>query len=450
MKEISMNALVRPIPNRPVSQSTLHVVIIGGGIGGLTLAQGLKKAGVSVAVYERDQTRTDRVQGYRVHINPVGSRALHACLPPHLFEAFERTCGRPSKAMHFLTENMDTLLTLSMEFASTDPIAKHRSVSRITLRQVLLSGLEGVVQFGKAFTHYVTKPDGRIVAHFEDGTIAEGDILVAADGGGSRVRRQLLPQAQRIDTGVMNIAGKVFLDGPDREKIAPVLLDGMSLVSAKGGVCLFVALQELGYAGNGGIGGNDESVASSSHFDNTRSYLMWALGAQREQLGLDGSGEALDSRQLKAIALRTMAGWNERFRDLVHLSDPDTLGTISIRTSVPVQPWETGRVTLLGDAIHSMTPYRGIGANVALKDAWRLRDALVAAHRGERDVIEAIRAYEADMIRYGFAAVENSRKAMEQTLTTSALQRTLSRTAFRMIDKVPALKRWMFARAGEE
>ena len=141
-----------------------------------------------------------------------------------------------------------------------------------------------------------------------------------------------------------------------------------------------------------------------------------------------------------------MAGWNERFRDLVHLSDPDTLGTISIRTSVPVQPWETGRVTLLGDAIHSMTPYRGIGANVALKDAWRLRDALVAAHRGERDVIEAIHAYEADMIRYGFAAVENSRKAMEQALTTSALQRT----AFRVIDKVPALKRWMFARAGEE
>jgi 2-polyprenyl-6-methoxyphenol hydroxylase-like FAD-dependent oxidoreductase len=177
---------------------------------------------------------------------------------------------------------------------------------------------------------------------------------------------------------------------------------------------------------------------------------MWALGARRERLGLDGNGEDLDPTQLKAIALRTMARWNECFRDLVHLSDPDTLGTISIRTSVPVSPWETGRVTLLGDAIHSMTPYRGIGANVALKDAWRLRDAIVAAHRGERDVIEAVHAYEADMIRYGFAAVENSRKAMEQTLTTSTLQRALSRAAFRVIDKVPPLKRWMFARSGEE
>jgi len=53
-----------------------HVVIIGGGIGGLTLAQGLKKAGVSVAVYERDRTRTDGLQGFRVGISPDGGRAL--------------------------------------------------------------------------------------------------------------------------------------------------------------------------------------------------------------------------------------------------------------------------------------------------------------------------------------------------------------------------------------
>jgi len=69
------------------SQSPFHVVIIGGGIGGLTLAQGLNKSGASVAVCEHDGTSTDRVQGYRVHINPTGSVALHECLPPHLFDA---------------------------------------------------------------------------------------------------------------------------------------------------------------------------------------------------------------------------------------------------------------------------------------------------------------------------------------------------------------------------
>src|SRR5215471_21866861 len=103
-----------------------HVLIIGGGVGGLTLAQGLKRAGVSVAVYERDRTPTDRLQGYRVHISPAGSRALHACLPPHLFELFDRTCGKPGRAFHFMTEDMQVLLALEGELMAEqqrDPIA---------------------------------------------------------------------------------------------------------------------------------------------------------------------------------------------------------------------------------------------------------------------------------------------------------------------------------------
>ena len=67
-----------------MSNDSFHVAIIGGGIGGLCLAQGLNKAGVSVTVYERDRTRTDRLQGYRIHISPKGSRALYECLPAHL------------------------------------------------------------------------------------------------------------------------------------------------------------------------------------------------------------------------------------------------------------------------------------------------------------------------------------------------------------------------------
>jgi salicylate hydroxylase len=444
-----MTALVRPVPARSAMQSDFQVAIIGGGIGGLTLAQGLKEAGVSVAVYERDLTPTDRLQGYRVHIDPTGSRALHACLPPHLFDAFTRTCGRPGRAVRFLTERMEVILTLDTAFADTDPIAKHRSVSRMTLRQVLLSGLDDIIQFGKAFTHYETKPDGRILAHFEDGTTAESDLLVAADGGGSRVRRQFLPLAERVDTGVVGIAGKVFLDEAG-ESIAPILLDGLSLVSAKGGLGLFVALQELGGASAGPIGGNEESAPSGNHFDNTRSYLMWALSARREAFGVNGI-EGRDGESLRTIALGMTAPWDDALRALVRLADPSTISAIPIRTSVPVAPWPTGRVTLIGDAIHSMTPYRGIGANVALKDAVRLRDALVAARHGERDLIAAIHAYEADMIRYGFAAVATSRRAMEQTLSTNAVQRAFSRLVFRAIERLPAAKRWMFRRmAGSE
>ena len=133
-----MTALVRPLPASATSQRNFHVIIIGGGIGGLTLAQGLKKAGISVAVYERDRTPSDRLQGYRVHVNPAGSRALHACLPSPLFDAFARTCGKRSRGMRLLTEDCDVLLSLGladMGAASNDDISQHRSASRITLRQ---------------------------------------------------------------------------------------------------------------------------------------------------------------------------------------------------------------------------------------------------------------------------------------------------------------------------
>ena len=437
-------------------QAPLHVVIIGGGIGGLTLAQGLKKFGVSTAVYERDRTRTDRVQGYRVHINPTGSLALHECLPAPLFDTFARTCGKPAEGIRFVTEQMKVLLALDGRNAPPrfkgEGVAQHRSVSRITLRQVLLSGLEDAVQFGKTFMRYEENALGRVVAYFEDGSTADGDVLVAADGGGSRVRRQLLPHAERIDTGIAAIAGKVFLNDESRRLIAPELTNALTLASGKGGYSLFVALQDIDGVAIDGIGGNDESAAAGNHFDNSRSYLMWAFGARREKLGLGGDIERMSGEELRSTALRVMAqrSWDERFRALVRLADPDTINAIAIRTSVPIAAWQTQCVTLLGDAIHSMTPYRGIGANVALKDAVRLCRALTLANRDERPVIDAIRDYETDMIDYGFRAVQTSLHAMNQAVMEDRLRLMLSRAVLRIVNSVPPLKRRMFNRMGEE
>jgi salicylate hydroxylase len=431
-----------------------HVVVIGGGIGGLTLAQGLKKAGLSVAVYERDRAVTSRVQGYRVHINPMGSRALHACLPPHLFEAFDRTCGKSGRAFHFLTETMDPLLSVDVakmgDVVPSTGLFRHRSVSRITLRQVLLAGLDDVVQFGKAFVRYEERIDGRIVAHFEDGTSAEGDVLVAADGGGSRVRRQFLPNARRIDTGIVAIAGKIMLSDDTRRQIAPKLLDGMAMVSARGGKSFFVATQEPRGASHDGIGGNDAADDAGGHFDNTQSYLMWALGARPGELGLGVEDDVLDGEALRGRALQAISDWDEAFRTLLRLADAATINTIRIRTSEPVAPWDTGRVTLLGDAIHAMTPYRGIGANVALKDAMLLRDALVAACAGERSLHDTIAGYEAEMRRYGFAAVRGSLEALRQATSQNELGRTMSRLGLRTVDRLPPVKRLMMRRMGSE
>ena len=257
-----------------------HVVIIGGGIGGLCLAPGLKQAGVNATVYERDRAITDRLQGYRVHISPKGSRALHDCLPPALFDTFTATCGRPPRAFRMLTERMQTLTSVGgFHEPDGDAVEQHRSVSRITLRGIALAGM---------------------------------------------------------------------------------------------------ADRDAGY------------------------------------------------------------------RELVRMTDPGTLSLLPIRTSRPVDPWQPSRVTLLGDAIHSMTPYRGIGANIALRDAALLCRHLVRAAHGEATLLEAIAEYEHTMRRYGFAAVRGSLEAMKAQLETGALARAASRTVLRMVNRIPTLKRSFF------
>ena len=90
-----------------------HVAIIGGGMGGLCLANGLKKAGISVAVYERDQSPESRPQGYRIHIDPQGSTALHECLPQHLWDLFRSTGGDFSQGFSIVTQQLHEILHLT-------------------------------------------------------------------------------------------------------------------------------------------------------------------------------------------------------------------------------------------------------------------------------------------------------------------------------------------------
>ena len=93
-----------------------------------------------------------------------------------------------------------------------------------------------------------------------------------------------------------------------------------------------------------------------------------------------------------------------------------------------------------------MTPFRGIGANTALRDAAALRQALLAVARGRGDLIEALAAYERDMIEYGFAAVQTSLNDMKRFHGKGLLARTAVKSLYRAIDQIPPLKRALLAR----
>jgi hypothetical protein len=85
---------------------------------------------------------------------------------------------------------------------------------------------------------------------------------------------------------------------------------------------------------------------------------MWGVWGARKNLPKDPA--SLPGVDLARIAAEMTEDWHPNLRRLIELSDPSTVFRVNIRTSVPVSPWETSNVTLLGDAIHTMTPGRGV------------------------------------------------------------------------------------------
>src|SRR5437667_10559537 len=109
-------------------QSSLRVLVIGAGLGGLCLAQGLRKAGVDVGVYERDAGLSVRTQGHRIHIDLRGAQALHECLPPSLYKLFLVTRGQPSKGV-----TMFSVVDGQMKEGVTQPFPEGGSDEFITI-----------------------------------------------------------------------------------------------------------------------------------------------------------------------------------------------------------------------------------------------------------------------------------------------------------------------------
>jgi 2-polyprenyl-6-methoxyphenol hydroxylase-like FAD-dependent oxidoreductase len=433
-----------------------RVAIVGGGTGGLCLAQALHRAGVEVAVYERSELRTERLQGYRVHINRRGSQALHECLPPGLWQAFVATVGAPSNSFGFVTEQLEELLHVEDELTSgadSDPADAHHSVSRITLHQVLSTGLDGVLHDGKEFERYDRAADGTITLHFADGTTATAEVLVAADGAKSRVRAQYLPHAERVDTGIRTVVGKYPLTEASKRHLPERLLTGPNNVMPPAGCGMFVAPHEVDAGPTAdGIGGNDETAAVDDVlFDNTGSYIMWGYASYGTRFaGSDAELSEMDGAALRDLVGALIEAWHPAVRRLVAESPVQTVSMLPIRTSVPVPQWETSTITLLGDAIHSMTPFRGIGANTALRDAQLLSRNLIAAARGEKDLLAGIHDYETQMIDYGFTAVKASLRTAEQTVSGNRLARSAFKVALRVFSAIPPLKRKVFGDLGND
>ncbi|OAA66098.1 FAD-dependent monooxygenase [Cordyceps fumosorosea ARSEF 2679] len=443
---------------------TLRVLIIGAGTGGLALAHCLLQSSstavpISVTVFERDRTRRDGLQGYRVGISPEGARSLSACIPPSLFSLFRATAAATPDHLNMFTEHLSELLSIS-GFASpaADGVAAEYSVSRMTLRQLLLTGLEDVVQFDKRFTRYENNADGTVTAHFEDGSSAVGDALVGADGTNSPVRRQYLPHAVVRDSGLRGLGVKVPLTAETRALLTPQMLRGVTMVHAAHGDTAILHVMEFPWDADhgplpGAVGSSDAHLLAAwpgALFDNTRDYVLLGFGAPRARLPDDVL--ALPGEAIRELLLERTAAWHPNLRRLFELSDPTTGFALAVRTSERVSPaWASSQVTLIGDAVHTMTPGLGVGANTALLDARILGERLTRAAAGELGVVEAVAGYEAEMHGYAWERVEKSLERFDESDAiyrpgwTGWLAMMGMRAGLRLVNNVPPLKRRMAA-----
>ena len=390
----------------------LRVVIIGAGLGGLCLSQGLRRAGLEVAVYERDAALASRHQGYRIHVDSRAAQGLHECLPAELYELFLATCGQPSKQLTVVTKGLRPVHTVRFPAAGNAPAATSQisapavstSVDRLTLREILFTGLADVVHFGREFTHFSGDGQGPVRAHFRDGTAVTGDVLVAADGVGSRVREQYLPDAAAADTGTRCIYGKTLISAQTAALIPAFLADGFAAVI--GSRRIGMALGAVRF-----VTRPDEAARSvpGASLSAERDFVMWSVaGGHAAFPGGDDALSRYTGGQLHAVALEMIRTWHPDLRALVAAAEPAETFYVQVRGATPVPLWPPTNVTLLGDAIHAMSPARGSGANIALLDAGNLRRNLARAARGEATVPEAVHAYETQLVDYGFAAVRDS------------------------------------------
>jgi 2-polyprenyl-6-methoxyphenol hydroxylase-like FAD-dependent oxidoreductase len=311
------------------------------------------------------------------------------------------------RALPFTTI-VDTKLAIQYrmpnEEQETHDLPSHLNVNRATLRQILFTGLEDIVHFGKKLAHYDSDEQG-VTVTFEDRTHVTGDLLVGADGIRSRVRKQRVPHAAIQDAGLRAIYGRIPMTAAmevvpqqAREDVFTVALDARKLFLGLGPVAFPTRpdVAALHFMPNAELRSQDD-------------YVVCLVGGRKELFGKDDAHlRAFSSEELQTLSGELMKEWPESSRAIPAHGDPTSFFFVEMYTSIPCEMSRSTNVTLLGDAIHAMTPTLGRGANIAMRDGALLARHLQDVIDGRRTLAEGIREYETHMTQYDFDVVKKA------------------------------------------
>ncbi|WP_267404712.1 MULTISPECIES: NAD(P)/FAD-dependent oxidoreductase [unclassified Chryseobacterium] len=357
------------------------IAIVGGGPGGLTLARLLQLKGLDVKVYERDFNKEVRVQGATLDLHEESG--LEALRRAGLMQEFEQNYRPDAGKMRIVDKNNNIHLD---DHLSDESYAEDRpEIDRGPLRKILLDSLDPENIIWDSHFISMEKSGEGWMLHFKNGTSTYADLVIAADGANSKIRKYL-NAIQPIYSGVTILEGNVY----NAEKNAPKL----NALLKGGKVFAF---------------GDEKSIILSSKGDGSLSFYT---GSKVEEQWVKNSGiDFKDNRQVFDWFKTEFGNWSSDWNELFSSDEVSCIPRPQYHFPLN-QSWETmPNITLLGDAAHRMPPYAGEGVNMAMQDAFELADALT--NDQFQDLKTAISYYEKQM-------QQRTSKVTEDTLKNTA------------------------------
>lgn len=334
----------------------MRALIIGAGITGPVTAMALQKAGIDATVYEAYQRTADGVGAY-LTLAPNGLAALRVLGIDH-----RELGGFDTLALELRGSSGRVLARLPMgrddAFGTVSQTVRRSDLYTALRDEALRRGIP--IEYGKRLVDVATpREGGGVVASFADGTTAEGDLLVGADGLHSRTRAILDPTCPLPRyTGLLNTGG--YASGVPVDSV-----EGMFTMIF--GQRAFFAYAHRGPGDVWWFANVPRARAATR--DELAAYTPDRWRAELNRLFADDDGPALE---LIAATPEIIPPWN----------------TLDLPT-VPV--WHRGPVGLIGDAAHAISPTSGQGASLAIEDGVLLARFL----RDHGDPAAAFAAFEA-------------------------------------------------------
>jgi 2-polyprenyl-6-methoxyphenol hydroxylase-like FAD-dependent oxidoreductase len=331
------------------------IIVAGGGIGGLTAALSLIKRGFEVEIYEQAPILQEIGAGVQISANGMrvfhelglATRVMEEAAHPDRREVRMWNTGQAWTAFD--------LGTVSVRTYGYPYVTMFRPDLLGILSDAVTTAAPGALRLGYKALGCETAGE-RVILRFDDGSTAEGDALIGADGIHSAIR-----------------AG---LHGSDNAEFT-------GLVAWRGVIPMADLPRRLARSVSSNWVGPGRHVVQ---YPLRRGTLMNFVGVVERE---DWHEESWTTPGSHADMLADFAGWHEDVQTLIEAIPRPYLWALKLRRPLP--SWSVGRVTLLGDACHPTLPFLAQGAVMAIEDGYILSRALEAHGM---DVAAAFRAYE--------------------------------------------------------